>query len=39
MPRPCLGISEDAFGEPSPMYAYTVDGFTAAIRGHGSLRV
>jgi hypothetical protein len=34
-----LGISEDGFGEPSQLYAYTADRFTAAIRGHGSLRV
>jgi len=34
-----LGISEDGFGEPSQLWAYTADRFTAAIRGHGSLRV
>jgi hypothetical protein len=34
-----LGISEDGFGEPSQLYAYTADRFTAAIRGKGSLRV
>ena len=33
-----LGLSEDGFGEPSQLYAYTADRFTAAIRGHGSLR-
>jgi len=37
--RAFLGLSEDGFGEPSQLWAYTAARFTAAIRGQGSLRV
>jgi hypothetical protein len=37
--RAYLGISEDGFGTDSQLYAYQAARFTAAFRGHGSLRV